>query len=325
MFVRPPLATLAASLVLAGAACQPTDPAWRLTIAGASVGGAWSAIGEALADEFRRAIPGAVFTLEPGQDGANAALVDEGRVDLALVHSSLARAALDGAPPFARSHRNLAAVALIYPQAAFHFVVARRTGLRDIADIRTRRFPLRVGLNTRGSLMELATRTVLEAYGISYDDLGRFGGGIFYYPLNESYQMMADGRMDAVTTTLQIPSLQTLEASRAVDLALLPLSDEAIAFCNARLGTERFVIPGGTYPFQPADVQTIAGRVILIARRDLPDHRVYRIVQVIHDRLDRLRRAHRALQSLTPATLPQVGAVPLHPGAARFYRERGVL
>jgi TRAP transporter TAXI family solute receptor len=310
---------------LAAVACQPADPAWRLTIAGASVGGAWSAIGEALADELRRAIPGAVFTLEPGQDGANAALVADGKVDLALVHSSLARAALRGEPPYTRRYENLAAVALLYPQAAFHFVVARRTGLRDIGDIRTRRFPLRVGLNTRGSLMELATRTVLEAYGLSYDDLRRFGGGVYYYPLNESYQMLADGRMDAVTTTLQIPSQQTLEASRSVDLVLLPLSDEAIAFCNARLGTEPYTIPRGTYPFQTADVPTFAGRVILVARRTLPDEQVYRIVQVIHDRLGRLRRAHRALGSLAPGTLPQVGLVPLHPGAARFYREIGAL
>lgn len=316
---------LAVACVLATAACQATDPAWRLTIAGASVGGAWSAIGEALADELRRAIPGAVFTLEPGQDGANAALVAEGKVDLALVHSSLARAALQGQSPFSRPYPELTAIALIYPQAAFHFVVARRTGLRDIADIRTRRFPLRVGLNTRGSLMELATRTALEAYGLTYDDLRRFGGGVFYYPLNESYQMMADGRMDAVTTTLQIPSLQTVEASRSVELELLPLSEEAVAFCNARLGTEPFTIPRGTYPFQTDDVRTFAGRVILIARRTLREEQGYRIARIIHDRLDRLRRAHRALQSLTPAALPQVGGVPLHPGAARFYRDIGVL
>jgi len=72
------------------------------------------------------------------------------------------------------------------------------------------------------------------------------------------------------------------------------------------------------------DTPTFAGRVILIVHRDLPDDHVYAITRLLHDRLEQLRRAHRSLQSLTPAIMRQVGGVPLHPGAERFYREIGV-
>lgn len=311
--------------LLAGTGCTRAEAPWQMTIAGASFGGAWSAISEAIANELRQGIPGSSFTHEPGQDGANAVLVNEGRVQMALVHSPLARAAIAGTAPFERSYPEVRAIALIYRDAAFHFVVSEESGIHDLKDIRERRFPLRVGLNTRGSLMELATRTALEAYDIKYDDVRGYGGNVFFYPLNETYGMMKDGRMDAAATTLQTPSYQTVEAGSTMGLRLLPLSEEAIRFCNERLGTERTVIPRGTYPFQNEDTPTFAGRVILITSSKVPDQEVYRITEVLYTRLERLRRAHRSLAHLTPALMPQVGGVPLHEGAARFYRAAGVL
>jgi TRAP transporter TAXI family solute receptor len=316
--------SLAVTALLLAAGCAQSDPGWQMTIAGASFGGAWSAISEAIANQLRREIPGSSFTHEPGQDGANAELVQQGRVQLALVHSTLARAALAGTLPFDHPQPNVRAVALLYHDAAYHFVVAERTGLDSIEAVKARRFPLRIGVHTRGSLMELASRTALEAYGLSYEDIRSHGGNVFYYPLNETYQMMGDGRMDAAATTLQIPSHQTVEASRGLALRLLPLTEEAIRFCNERLGTERTVIPKGTYPFQHEDVPTFAGRVILITSLQVPDDKVYRITRTLYEHLDELRRAHKSLAPLTLQRLPEVGGVPLHPGAERFYREAGV-
>ena len=296
-----------------------------MTLVGASPGGAWSAIGEAITDELRRGLPGTAFTLEPGQDGANAAVVQSGKAELGLVHSSIALAALDGSLPFDEPLPDLRAIMLIYADAPFHFVVDRRSGLESFEQIREERVPLRVSVNTRGSLMELATRTVLEAYGVGYDDIRDAGGAILFYPFTPSYEAMQRGRLDAIGATVQVPSSHAVAASRNLDLELLPLSPEAIACANERLGTDTATILAAAYPFTDRDTPTFAGRVILIVHRDLPDDQVYALTRLLHDRLEQLRRAHRSLQNLTPATMPQVGGVPLHPGAARFYREIGVL
>lgn len=304
--------------------CQPTDPGWRMTLVGASPGGAWSAIGEAVTDELRRGVPRSSFTLEPGQDGANAVLVQRRDVELGLVHSSIALAALRGASPFDAPQPDVRAVTLLYGDAPFHFVVATRSGITRVEDIRERRLPVRLAVNTRGSLMELATRTVLEGYGIGYDDIREHGGAVLYFPMNASYEMMKNGRLDAVGVTVQVPSRQTVDAGRAVSLDVLSLSDEVIAMANGRLGTEAATIPADAYRFLSHDVRTFAGRVILITHAGVPDARVYEITRILHDNLDRVRRAHGSLRALTPATMPQVGGVPLHPGAERFYREIGV-
>ena len=321
--MAPPFAIVLAMVCAVG--CGRPQPSMRVTLAGASPGGAWSAIGEALTDELRQGIPDGLFTLEPGQDGANAALVQDGRVELGLLHASIARAAIAGTFPFATALPDVRAVMLVYADAPFHFVVDRRLGVRGFEELRDRRTPLRIAVNTRGSLMELATRTTLEAYGLSYDAIREAGGDVFYWAFNLAYEAIQGGRLDAVAATVQAPSSQTIDASRLLDLDILSLSPEAIAFANDRLGTEAAVIPRTAYPFLDHDVQTFSGRVILVASAKLPDAVVYRVTRVLHDRLNRIRRAHGSLKSLTPATLPQVGGVPLHPGAERFYRELGVL
>ena len=206
MTVRSCKVLITTALVAAVCGCEATDESWRMTLAGASPGGAWSAIGEAITDELRRGIASSSFTLEPGQDGANAVLVQQQKVELGLVHSSLALAALSGTSPFDAPQPDVRAVMLIYGDAPFHFIVDRRSGVTNIADILRRRTPIRVSVNTRGSLMELATRTVFDAYGLQFDDIREYGGDILFFPFNESYEMMKNGRIDAIGTTVQVPS-----------------------------------------------------------------------------------------------------------------------
>jgi len=294
-------------------------------LAGASPGGAWSAIGEAISDELRQGIPGSAVTLEPGQDGANAVRVQRGSAELGIVHSSIALAALAGTAPFESPQPDVRAVMLIYADAPFHFVVDGRAGLTSFEQIRDERLPVRLSVNTRGSLMELASRTALEAYGMSYDDIREAGGTVLFQPMTPSYEAMGRGRIDAIGVTVQVPSRHAVDASRRLDLDVLTLTDEAVAFANERLGTDDATIPSDAYRFLDHDVRTFAGRTILIAHRDLPDEQVFEMTSLLHDRLGQLRRAHRSLNALTPATMAEVGGVPLHPGAERFYRAIGVL
>jgi len=296
-----------------------------MTLVGASPGGAWSAIGEAISDELRQGIPGAAVTLEPGQDGANAVRVERGGAELGMLHASIALAALDGTFPFEERQPDLRAVMLIYGDAPFHFIVDRRAGLESFEQLAAEARPLRISVNTRGSLMELATRTALEAYGVTYESIQEAGGRILFYPLTPSYEAMQRGRVDAIGVTVQVPSRHAVDASRALELDILSLSEEAVAYANRRLGTDGASIPRGAYPFLNHDVDTFAGRVILVTNRRVPDAQVYEITRVLHERLDHLRRAHRSLDALTLSSMPSVGGVPLHAGAERFYRERGAL
>jgi len=315
---------LAALLCGAAAGCQ-TGQTERITLSGGSLGGAWSAISEGVATCLRREMPGAAITHEVGMDGANAVIVDSGRVELGILHSAMGQLALAGEPPYSRKLENIRAITRIYSDSAFHFLVDPRTGLTSIEEIRDKKYPLRLSVNQRGTLMEIASRVALEAYGMTYEDIESWGGKIYFRPLRPSLDLMQDGRLDAATNPVQFPENNINEASLTLDLRLLPLSDPAIEYVNKRLGTYPCTIPADAYRFAEQDVQTFCDVALLIVHAGLEEERVYDITRALVKNLDYLHTVHRALAKLTVSDMPRVNAFPLHPGAVRLYREIGAL
>ena len=297
----------------------------KVTLVGGSIGGGWSAISEGLATCFRRALPGAAITNEPGSDGANAALVSSERVELGIVHAPMARLARAGLAPYSRPLQNLQGISLVYRDSAFHLLVDGSLPFSSLDEIKRARYPLRLSASYRGSFMEIATKATLAAHEISYEDLESWGGRVYFGALRPSLELLKEGRLDALGVSVQFPEANMREASLHRDLRLLPLSAETIAYVNERLDTEASHIPAGTYPFLQNDVPTFSGTAILIAHSGVEETLAYRLTEALLTNLDYLHRVHRALAGLEPSDFPQVGRLPLHPGAERFYREAGIL
>lgn len=304
--------------------CQSRSPE-RITLAGGSLAGAWSAISEGVANALRREMPGAAITHEVGLDGANAAIVDSGRVQLGMLHSAMGQLALAGEYPYPRKLQNIRAISRVYSDSAFHFLVSEKTGLTSMEEIQQKKYPLRLSVMYRGSLMETASKAMLEAYGITYEDIESWGGRIYFRALVPSLELMQDGRLDALSLSVQFPETNINEASVFQRFRLLPLSEEAIASVNQKLGTYRSTIPAGTYRFAQKDIPTFSDVCVLIAYAGLEEQEAYDITRALFKNLDYLHTVHRALARLTPSDMPRVNRIPLHPGAARFYREAGVL
>jgi len=314
---------IAVCFLAAWAGCRQ-GPTEKITMAGGSLGGGWSAISEGVTSALRRDMPDAAITHEVGLDGANAAIVDSGRVQLGLIHSAMIQAALAGEYPYGKKLENIRGIARIYPDSAYHFVVTAESGLTSIEEIRQKKYPLRLNVMYRGSLMETASRTLLESYGITYEDIESWGGKVYFRAYAATLELMKDGRLDAMGFNVQYPETQLIEASLTQDFRLLPLSDEAIAYVNRKLGTYASKIPAGTYRFAPTDIPTFSDVCLLIAYGGMPEDQAYRVTRALHQNLDYLHSVHKALSRLEPTDMPRVN-LPLHPGAARFYREAGLL
>ncbi len=311
------------SIVFFISGCQPL-PTEKITVVGGTLGGGWSAITEGVVNAIRREMPDFAITSEPGHDGANAVLVNSGRVQFGLIHSGVGRLAIAGEYPYQQKLENIRGVSFIYSDSAFHFLVNEKLGISSIDEIRERKYPLHLSVIYRGSLMEIASKAALEAYGMSYQDIESWGGKIFFLPLRTSLAMMQDGRIDAISVTVQFPQTSITEASLRQDLRILPLTEQAIEYANTKLGTYRSKIPAGTYSFVKTDIPTFSDTCVLIANAGVEEERVYEVIEAIFKNLDYLHKVHRALSTLTPSDMPRVN-VPLHPGAQRFYREKGVL
>jgi TRAP transporter TAXI family solute receptor len=83
-------------------------------------------------------------------------------------------------------------------------------------------------------------------------------------------------------------------------------------------------IPAGAYKGLTEGITTLAVRAMVVARSDLPEDLVYRFTKAIFDNLEQFHAADTAAKSLTLATALSGMPIALHPGAARFFRERGI-
>ena len=83
-------------------------------------------------------------------------------------------------------------------------------------------------------------------------------------------------------------------------------------------------VPANTYKGQEREVLTPAVMAMLVARRDLSGDLVYKFTKAIFDNLPQFHSAHAAAKNLTLQTALNGMPVPLHPGAEKFYREKGI-
>jgi uncharacterized protein len=323
------LSALALVLGLAGgdnafAQSAPKAPK-KVTLAGGSVGGAWSAIGSAIGETIRREYPDASFAYEPGREAANIQLVSQGKVELGIAHAQLAKRAQAGEEPFRQTIKNVRALAQLDPEAAVQILVREDASIESFRQIREAKKPVRVALNQRGTLMAVAGEEVFRASGIEPKDIESWGGRFHYVAYNEGLDMMKAGQVDIIINMLAFPSGQVNSATREMKVRMLPVPSDASAKMSEKLGTEAIVIPAQTYPFQPQAVDTVTGKVALLANADMKDDEAEAIVTAMLRHFDYLKSAHATLNRLTPASLARVAPLEIHPGAIAAYKKAGLI
>lgn len=289
------------------------------TIVGGSIGGAWAAIGEGVAEVVRRDLPGSVVSYEVGSEAANIALVSTGDVDMGIAHTSLLKLAADGSAPFKSQLGNLRALCVLYGEACEQFFIKNSTGITSFEDLVAQKYPLKVNFNTKDSFMELLGSSVVDFYGASAETIQSWGGNVDYMSMGNSIDLMRDGKLDAYSNVIQVPASNVVDAATSMELTMLSLSDECCDYLNDLYGTYTTVIPAGSYTFVNEDVQTVAASVVLYASADMSDSEAYAIVQAIYNNFDYFKSIHSSLANITVEDLEATDPIPMHPGAQQFF------
>jgi len=254
-----------------------------------------------------------------GGSVANAQHIAGGEADLALIQNDIAYYAFNGTALSVfkgKPVKAMAGVFTIYPELV-HVVAARASGIGAIRDLRGKR----VALGPEGSGTEQNALQVLEVHGLREPDLGRAER----IDAGDAADQLKDGQVDAAFFTTGLGSAAIVDAFATGQAVLVPIAGpegEALRGKYPFYTVEK--VPANTYKGQDREVVTPAVRAMLVARRDLPDDLVYRFTRVIFDNLPQFHAAHPAARALTlPAALTGM-PIPLHPGAERFFREKGV-
>ena len=238
----------------------------------------------------------------------------KGEVGFALGDSVEMAWAGDAEAGFSQKLDKLRAMGAIYPNY-IQIVAAADSGIASLDDLKGK--SLSVGAAKSGT--ELNARAILEAAGMSYQDLGK----VEYLPFAESVELMKNRQLDATLQSagLGVASLKDLATSTPI--TVIPVPAELVEKIGGAYHTA--TVPGGTYTGQDTDVSTAAVTNILVTHADVPEETVYQMTKQMFEGLDAIKAAHAAGRDIDPAHAAENLPIPLHPGAERYYREAGII
>lgn len=311
----PGLLACALLLAIAVTGCSDSGSS-RVKFVTGPQGGSWYPLGGAIKNLVEARIPGIDIQILPGAGIANAKALESGQAQIGLANSVSTVDAINGSPPFTEKATQICHVATLYPQY-FQVVTLPEANIRTPADLKGKS----LAGQQKGNTAEAITDHMLRAYGLGFGDLSRVSYGSY----TDSVELMKDGNAEFFTLGTTIPAGAVMDLASARDIAFMPIPDDGLAKMQAfNNGYRRGVIPAGTYPKQDRDVATIEYTTHLAARCDFDENTVYQMLDAIHGGMDSLAAVTKAVQNMTAEKMARDIGVPLHAGAARWYREKGV-
>lgn len=245
----------------------------------------------------------------------NLVLLQQGKGEIAFTLGDSLDAAWKGDEDagFKTPLKKLRGITAIYPNY-IQIVASKDSGIKTLADLKGKR--LSVGAPKSGT--ELNARAILAAAGMSYKDLGK----IEYLPFAESVELMKNRQLDATLQSagLGVASLRDLSTSVEITVVEVP----AAVVDKAGAPFIKVSIPANTYTGQTAAVPAAAVVNYLVTHEGMKEETVYQMTKTIYDNLGDLVAAHSAARSIKLESALEGMPIPLHPGAARYFKEKGM-
>ena len=308
--------TLAAAAVAASFAAPAL--AQQVTLMTGPQGGSWVPLGGALKGMWEKAVPGLQIQQQPGAGIANVRGVDEGKAHIGFANSSTTVDGIAGRTPYPKQVKNVCQVANLYPQY-FQVVATADAKVNSYADLKGKSLVTQ----SKGNTAELLTAMVLEINGLSYQSLSKAN---FQAAYTDAVSMMKDGHAQVFTLGTTAPASAVMDLASARDVQLVPVDDKTMAALkNANPGYNKLIIKAGTYPKQDKDVPVIGYSTHIIAACDLSEDTVYQMTKAMAENVDAMAAVVKPITGLTPKDMAIDIGVPLHKGAAKYYKEKGAI
>lgn len=304
--------TLALAVGIAGCGGSG-DKEQFINIATGGTAGTYYPIGGAIAEVLNKNGMNA-SAQSTGASVANINMLKDKQVELAIVQNDITYYAVNGTEMFKETGKveNLQAIASLYPETC-QFVVREDSGIRSIADLKGKR----VAVGAAGSGAEANARQILEAYGITYEDVNEQ-----FLSFAEGSYALKDGTVDAAFVTAGYPTSSVQDIASQNKIRLLPVGDDQIKVLSEKYPFyTKTTVPAGTYQGFDEEIQTVSVMAILVVNDKIDAALGEKLTKAIFDNLDKIAAAHAAAKSITKATaLEGLDFVKLNEGAAKVLK-----
>ena len=252
-----------------------------------------------------------------GASVANAQLLGRKDIESAFVAADILDAAYKGTGQFdGKPLKNLRALGALYPEQV-QLVTAAKSNIRTFRDLKGKS----VSSGSPGSGQWQLLGDLLEVYGMTRKDIGEDLSSF-----TQSVDKIKDGNLVASLITAGAPTSSIVDLANGHDIRIVPLAGPEIEALRKKQPYYANVqLPANTYKGQTAPVDTLAVMAIWATQDGLSDQMAYEVTKALFENLETLGQVHPKGKEITLKTALLSVSIPLHPGAEKYYREKGLI
>jgi TRAP transporter TAXI family solute receptor len=210
----------------------------------------------------------------------------------------------------------MAALAVLYPEV-IQVVVRGDSKIDSFDDLKG----MKVGVGAPGSGTEANFRQLADGYGLKKEDVKAQ-----YLSFSESAEQFKDKHIDAFVVTAGIPNAAIMDIGSQRSISIINIADDKAALIVKKYPfLSPFTIPANTYKNQTKPIKTIAVNAVLIASTDMKSDVAYQIVKTLFENQNELAATHAKGKELNLKTASTGVSIPFHPGAVKYYKEKGLM
>jgi len=289
-----------------------------VNIATGGTGGVYYPLGGALAKVYNDKLDNiSANSQSTGASVENIGLILDDEAQIAFIQNDITYYAAEGIEMFEDKGKaeDLRGMAIWYPEV-IQIVATKGSGIETVEDLKGKK----VAVGAPGSGTEANARQILEAHGITYDDIQAD-----YLSFDEASTNLQDGNVDAAFVTAGLPTAAIVELTTSTDVVIVPIESGVIADLSAEYPfyTE-VVIEAGTYKDQAEDVTTTAVMAMLVVHKDMDEDLAYELTKAMFENKDIIDETHDRGKDLQLETALEGMPIEVHPGAQKYYDEQGL-
>jgi len=313
------LFSIAATVALAAGSTQ----AQEFVRIGSGLVGSYPVFGAKLAEMINDTVPNAKASIFKGPTEQSLVKVHNGDAEMALTYTFQAKMVADGKGQLGVPAKDLRHVMTTYG-SVFMAVAAKGVEINSLADIKNK--PYRVWLGSKASVFWPLNMAALEAHGVSLEDIEKSGGSINTEGYGKLLAAVKDGRVDVAFFAGPTPYSLLMNLDSSKGFKFLGFSPSALNKYNEILpGTSIATIKAGSYTSDPRSVQFpyVVNQVVVSSK--LNESTVYQITKMMNEKYKEMHKLFAGATDINPATALKDNKLPLHPGAAKYYKESGLI
>ncbi|MGG3736725.1 TAXI family TRAP transporter solute-binding subunit [Aeribacillus pallidus] len=250
-----------------------------------------------------------------GASAENMATLKAGDAEIAFTQSDIATYAVEGKLMFEGNKvENVKAIGTLYPET-IQIVTTKKSGIKSVEDLKGKV----VSVGEAGSGTRANAEQILEVHGLTFDDLQ-----VRNLDFGDSTTGIQDGTIDAAFITAGTPTGAVEGLAATEDIVIVPIAEDKINEIIEKYPYyAKDEVPAGTYGIEEA-APTVAVQAMLVVREDLSEDVVYNITKAIFDNAEEIAKTHAKGEFIKAEDALQGLGVELHPGAKKYFDEKGI-